>query len=311
MRFNPKDFIATAEGLVFAVVSDVVEDGKVLCFLRYVRSYRQWRKVHTAEANLLLQQAYPHYLCHSKKLDAKLHGVPVCNINEHFRPRHRLAQLMAQQPKDEVEDDCRRLCLLLQQQGVVLDDVGVTGSLLPAFHNPASDIDLVFYGRETFRQGRRAIKVLLRQGECQALSEQDWLESYRRRDCHLNLPEYVRHERRKFNKAMFNRRKVDLSMIVEKSHKPHGNMTKLGAVTIKARVIDDRLAFDYPAEFAIDHDEIDKIVCFTATYTGQARIGESVEVSGQLEQTMEGRKWLVVGSSREAKGEYIKVLHEI
>lgn len=310
MRFHPKDFIATAEGLVFAVVSDVIEDGQVLCFLRYVQSHRQWRKVHTGEANVLLQQTYPRYLYHSKKLDAKLHAVPIGKISQHFRPRRRLAQLMAQQPRDEVEDDCRRLCLLLQQQGVVLDDVGVTGSLLPAFHNPASDIDLVFYGRETFRQGRSAIKALLRQGECQALSEQDWLESYRRRDCHLNLSEYVRHERRKYNKAMFNRRKVDLNMIVENSRKPHGKMTKLGAVTIKARVIDDRLAFDYPAEFAIDHDEIDKVVCFTATYTGQARKGESVEVSGQLEQTTEGRKWLVVGSSREAKGEYIKVLHE-
>jgi len=35
--FYAKDFIETAEGLVFAVVASGIEQGKVLCFLRYVR----------------------------------------------------------------------------------------------------------------------------------------------------------------------------------------------------------------------------------------------------------------------------------
>jgi predicted nucleotidyltransferase len=34
--FFAKDFIETAEGLIFAVVERGVEDGKALCFLRYV-----------------------------------------------------------------------------------------------------------------------------------------------------------------------------------------------------------------------------------------------------------------------------------
>ncbi|MEY3107605.1 MAG: hypothetical protein RIT35_1783, partial [Pseudomonadota bacterium] len=46
----------------------------------------------------------------------------------------------------------------------------------------------------------------------------------------------------------------------------------------------------------------------SATYTGQAVKGETVEVSGLVEQTKEGLKRIVVGSSREAPGEYIKVV---
>jgi hypothetical protein len=73
-------------------------------------------------------------------------------------------------------------------------------------------------------------------------------------------------------------------------------------------VIDDARGFDYPAEFKIDHQQISSIVSFTATYTGQAVSGERVEVSGMLEQSGQGVKRIVVGSSREAHGEYIKVI---
>lgn len=308
--FRPKDFIATNEGLVFAVVSDMIENDRVLCFLRYVRSRQKWSKVKTEQANNLLRQQHPHYLFHSEKLDARLHAVPVENIAGHYRPRQRLAELLATAPTDAVENDCRRLCRLLQRQGVALDQVGVTGSLLPGFHHAASDIDLVFYGREIFQQGRRAVKSLLDQGVCQPLSSQDWRESYQRRDCHLTLSEYVWHEQRKFNKVMFNRRKVDLNMIVDNSAAPSVALKKIGNATIRAKVNDARLAFDYPAVYFIDHAEIERVMCFTATYTGQAEADEWIEVAGQVEQKADGRRWIVVGSTREAKGEYIKVCHE-
>jgi len=83
---------------------------------------------------------------------------------------------------------------------------------------------------------------------------------------------------------------------------------KCGAITLQCRVIDDAHGFDYPARFKIDHEQIDTVVSFTATYTGQAVSGEMVEVSGMLEQTEQGIKRIVVGASREAHGEYIKVI---
>jgi hypothetical protein len=78
---------------------------------------------------------------------------------------------------------------------------------------------------------------------------------------------------------------------------------------LQCKVIDDAHAFDYPAEFKIDHPQISSIVSFTATYTGQAVTGEMIEVAGVLEQSEHGVKRIVVGSSREALGEYIKVIH--
>lgn len=41
MSYQAKDFVATDQGLIFAVVADGVEDGKVLCFLRYAHRQGQ------------------------------------------------------------------------------------------------------------------------------------------------------------------------------------------------------------------------------------------------------------------------------
>jgi len=50
-QYYPKDFIETKQGLVFAVVEQGLEQGKVLCFLRYIKEEASWIKVNTQEAN--------------------------------------------------------------------------------------------------------------------------------------------------------------------------------------------------------------------------------------------------------------------
>jgi len=47
------------------------------------------------------------------------------------------------------------------------------------------------------------------------------------------------------------------------------------------------------------------VLSFTHTYSGQAQIrGEVIEASGVLEQHGD-EQWLIIGTTREAKGEYI------
>jgi predicted nucleotidyltransferase len=305
--FFAKDFIETAEGLVFAVVAQDLEEDKVLCFLRYVLEPTGWKKVATEQANNLLQQRHPDYLHYSPVLDAHLHAVAIYRIVKHHQPKQRLQQLMSATWHGTVERDLVKLCHLFQQYGLDLAQIGVTGSVLIGVQNQGSDIDLVCYGRDVFHRCRVITRKLIEQGHLQSLSIQDWQRSFERRSCDLNFDEYVWHERRKCNKAVINGRKFDLNLIGHGGGSEGVLYRKCGAITLQCRVIDDTRAFDYPAEFKIGHDEIDAIVSFTATYTGQAVSGETVEVSGVLEQTEHGVKRIVVGSSREARGEYIKV----
>ncbi|MDO9267992.1 MAG: hypothetical protein Q7T96_02640 [Methylobacter sp.] len=323
--FFAKDFIETAEGLIFAVVEQGLEGGKVLCFLRYVLTPSGWKKVATEQANNLLQQQHPDYLHYSTVLDAHLHAVDADRIVKHHQPKHRLQQLM-QAPRHDiardgvyaaslpgagaaaVERDLFRLCKLFEQYGLDLAQTGVTGSILVGVQNQSSDIDLVCYGRDIFHQCRAITRKLIEQGHLQALNDRDWQQSYERRSCELSFDDYVWHERRKCNKAVINGRKFDLNFIDRCASSEAVVYQKCGTITLQCRVINDAHAFDYPAEFKIDHQQINAIVSFTATYTGQAVNGEMVEVSGILEQSQHGVRRIVVGSSREAHGEYIKVI---
>ncbi len=308
VSYLPKDFIQTAEGLVFAVVDQGLEQGKVLCFLRYVQQGSSWRKLDTQEANQLLAEHYPQYLFYSHVKSAALHAVNVQSILIHHQPKQRLQDLLAKKNPDIVEQDLLDLCQVLLAQGVDLKSIGITGSLLIGAQNLSSDIDLVIYDREKFHQLRGLIKQLIQQGQLQQLAEQDWLESYQRRQCDLSYADYVWHEQRKYNKALINNRKFDLNLLELSSKEESSSYQKKGMILIQATVLDVQYGFDYPARFLIEHEQVSEVVCYTATYTGQAEQGECIEVSGQLEVSSTGQTRILVGSSREAEGEYIKVL---
>ena len=294
---------------MFALVESKMEQGKALCFLRYVKENSGWKKYNTETANTFLQRYFPDYLHYSPLLDAHLHGVPTDKISFHHQPKKRLALLLEQGGNDVVEHDLFQLLQLLQQQGLDLTQFGVTGSILVGTHHQQSDIDLICYGYELFHACRNATRHLIEQGFLQELNHEDWQASYQRRLASLTFDEYVWHERRKFNKAIINNRKFDLNLIeTSTANQERVTQQKMGKITVCVRVIDDKKAFHYPAEWLIDHEEIQAVVCFTATYTGQAVNGEWIEVAGLLEQTSLGQKRLVVGSNREAPGEYIKVV---
>ena len=308
--FIPKDFVETAEGLCFAVVDSRLEEGRVLCFLRYVKDQGAWRKCSTEAANACLRERHPLYLHYSSALDAHLHAVPVDRIVRHYRPQARLLDIIKDGRGDAVERDALQLAMRLKLQGLDWQQLGVTGSLLLGVQNQHSDIDLVCYGREVFHRCRAAVRELIGRGELQPLSEPDWRESFHRRNCSLTYNEYVWHEQRKFNKALVNGRKFDLSLIETHVDCDSGRYRKIGPLILECQVVDDNRGFSYPAVFGIDHGSIEAVVSFTATYTGQAFAGERIEVSGMLEESESGARRIVVGSSREALGEHIKVIDD-
>jgi len=309
--FLAKDFIETAEGLIFAVVESGLEQDKVLCFLRYIFKKNQWEKLNTIEANAILSKQYPQYLYYSPVKEAKLHAVIPDKIIRHHQPGIKLKEILSSQSDLQINKDLIKICQLYNDNGLDLDYIGVTGSLLINAQHSNSDIDLVFYSRDVFFLARQVTQKLIQEDKCYELSQKDWEESYDRRNCDLSLSEYIWHEKRKFNKAIINRRKFDLSLVDElPKERSLIQYKKLAAILIKALVINDSSSFDYPAEFLIEHQQIKSIVSYTATYNGQAKTGEWVEVSGILEESKEGIKRIVVGSTREAKGEYIKVIHE-
>ncbi|MBT3505701.1 MAG: hypothetical protein HN475_08045 [Piscirickettsiaceae bacterium] len=310
--YLPKDFIETEEGLIFAVVSYGPQAGKVGCFLRYVRSGSGWQKVATEEANTLLAENYPQYLYHSQQFDAAFHAVSIECIVQHHRPEQVLIDLISIEACDQIMRRLQRLIIILVRYGAGIHELGVTGSLLIGAQKSESDIDLVVYGRDEFHKIRSGLKQAVTEGALSLLDDALMRDNFRRRLGELSYDDFSWHENRKFNKAVIDGTKFDIGMVdFQLKEDENKQYKKQGVLTLVTRVIDDQFSFDFPARYSLNHDEISEVVVYTQTYVGQAKVGEKIEVSGAIEcDVVTGQCRLIVGSSREAVGEYIKVINK-
>lgn len=305
--FHPRDFIETHEGLIFAVVDRQPDAGRVLCFLRYRREGGHPVKLGTAEANAWLAAHAPRYLYQSERLAAALHGVMPGAIHHHYRPRERVAALLTNPPRDAIEAKARRALAILLAGGLAPEVIGLTGSLLIHAQHPASDIDFVLYDRAAFHRARAIVREAIATGELTGLTPEAWREAYDRRGCALTFDEYLWHERRKHNKGLCEGVKFDLTLVADREEEPAGPVRKLGRVRVTTTVSDAERAFDFPACYGLAHPDIAEALSFSHTYAGQALAGERVDMAGQLEETAAGARRIVIGSTREASGEYLRV----
>ena len=308
--YLPRDFIQTKHGLIFAVVSYQPQDDKVGCFLRYVFEDNVWKKVDTEKANTLLKQSYSQYCYQSKQFDASFHAVAVSDIIKHYRPEERLKSILQREPTDEIEQKLHKLVPILMRYGVNCNFLGLTGSMLINQQQNKSDIDLVVYGREAFNQTRQAVQKALAESIIDKLSIALMKDNYDRRAGELSYEEFSWHENRKFNKAAIDGTKFDIGMVCleDELEQDYQQYQKQGTRTVKTKVVDDHRAFDFPAFYVVDDELTPEVVSFTHTYVGQAKTGEIIEISGTVERNVTtGKCRLIVGSSREAEGEYIKV----
>jgi len=308
--FLPKDFIQTQEGLIFAVVSYQAHAGKVGCFLRYIVEGNAWKKIDTEQANQLLQQFYPQYCYQSEQFDAAFHAVALDDIIKHHRPEDKLKQTLEKNATDQIERKLQKLLPILVQYGADIEALGLTGSMLIDQQGATSDIDLVVYGRDEFHKIREAVRLAVDDGLLQLLSPELMEDNFIRRAGELSFDEFAWHDNRKFNKAAIDGTKFDIGMVCLADELEHDNQQyqKQGVRQFLTKVVDDHRAFDFPATYLVDDEMTPEIVSFTHSYVGQAKVGEVIEVSGAVEcDIATGKSRLIVGSTREAEGEYIKV----
>ena len=306
---RPRDYLETADGLFFAVVSSLIDAGRALTSLRYARSEGALLKLSTDEGNAFLRQHRPAYLTHSTLIDAMVHLVPLADVIAVHRPDDRLAALRASGAGDRMEARALRAVDALVEGGAPVGRIGLGGSLLLGAQHPDSDIDLVAYGRRAFDATRGALGAAIAAGHLNSLDVAQWEAAWSRRGSDLTLEQYMKAEVRKHNKAVIEGTRLDVTLVVDHDEEvpEHGPFRKLGRTVVEAVVIDASAAFDHPARYRVEHAEVREVLSFTPTYAGQAVEGETIEATGWLEEDSTGARRLVVGTSREAGGEYVVV----
>ena len=136
-----------------------------------------------------------------------------------------------------------------------------------------------------------------------------WERIYKKRIPEISFEEFVVHEERKGNRGMVEGTYFDLLFVRdwEQIKEPLARGKDIGTMRIEATVINADLAFDSPAIYKVMHPEIDHVLSYTHTYAGQALPRELIEAQGTVERIGK-KKRLVVGTSREPKGEWIRSL---
>ncbi len=174
--------------------------------------------------------------------------------------------------------------------------------MLIELHTATSDIDVVVYGEQAGRAIQEALRRLLAApdtGPVRTLTEQGLAALYAERvkDTRMSFDDFVRHERRKVIQGTCGGREYFIRFVLAPAEigEKYGDRTyrPAGRATIRARVVDDRLALFTPCRYGVgDVEFIDggrvenltEIVSFRGRFCEQAWAGETVVAAGKLEK---------------------------
>jgi predicted nucleotidyltransferase len=303
MKARIRDFFQTVDGWIFAVVDYHHPEG-IRSMLRYVPDPKgertadgvRYRKLDFEMAYEFLRREKPDYV-------QDVHVVPDEDVLRLYKPEKELPKVARRDTR------VGKIVSVLKEGGVPQEKMGITGSILVGLEGPSSDIDFLVYGSDWWRARDVIERAKEVDGRIQDLDEATWDKIYKKRVPEIDRDEFVLHERRKGNRGLVDKTYFDLLFTRDwdQIRPPFPPGKKAGRLKIEAEVTDAEFAFDNPAIFEIDHDEIFEILCYTHTYAGQALPGEQIEACGVVEETRDGKR-LVVGTSREAKGEWIRSL---
>jgi len=294
-----RDFIEDLEGRLYAVsVYDNTE--RAGCILRYIPdpdgervnlSGSRYHKLEFEEAYGYISREKPEYA-------DSVQRIPLADIGRVLKPEEEIRAIIRRNI---------RVSRLISILDLPERTYGCTGSLLCGLENEGSDIDLVAYG-QTFFSARKLLKVAIKNGRIGSITDATWDYIYRKRNPELSKDEFLMHEKRKWNRGQIDTVYFDILYT-----RPYQALNPIplvkgkvcGTITIQAQVTDASLAFDSPAVYLVNHEEITRVLSFSHTYSGQALTGELIEARGVCEEH-NSEKWLIVGTTREARGEYIR-----
>ena len=335
MRARVRDFIYTKDDLFLATTTYLHPDDRIQSFLRYIpdpegeRSLNgsRYTKVDSQEAYNFLEDYYPDYLFDCQVTQVKMMGAPTSRVEKILSPVDRLKEIMeSDSPNDLLLKVIKVAETFQEEAGIQAKHLGISGSILPNLYDPlVSDIDFVVYGLKNHRKAMETFESMKNNSNSplKAIEDGYWARLYAKRikDSTLSYEEFCWYENRKNNRGVVDGTLFDILATREWDEVTgtYGEETyePCGTIEIKAKVSDALAAFDNPAVYQVEDVTIldgpdvylKEVASYTHTYSGQAREGERILARGKLEKVMGKKTYyrLIVGTTRESLGEYVKL----
>lgn len=335
MRARVRDFIHTQDDLFFATTTYLHPNNRILSFLRYIpdpkgdRSLNgsKYSKVDSKQAYDFLNDSFPEYLFDCEVTGVEMMGVPAGKVKEILSPVERLKEIMNHPSPDELLLKVIKVANVFREEaGIDQKHLGISGSVLPGLYDPqVSDIDFVVYGLKNHQKAMETFEYMKNDvnSDLKGIADDYWAKLYEKRikDSTLSYDEFRWYEERKNNRGVVDGTLFDI-LATREWHEIQGTFGEdtykpCGTVKIEATVSDALAAFDNPAAYQVEDVNIlegpkvpiKEVASYTHTYSGQARDGEIITARGKLEKVMGRTTYyrLIVGTTRESLGEYIKL----
>jgi len=302
------DTFVTREGFIFNVFGYEHPRDRVFAFLKYIPAEfrtlfnvsflrRTWNygetrlfraeSLYTAQNyNVFLEtfkKNFPDYVYFCPFREKHVISAPLDSIKKVFVPCECLRNLSSLKIKDSLQRmTLDFISLVSRASGVAFEDFGVHGSVALGMHTDKSDIDIVVYGSQNFRKLEHAISELVENGKL----------SYR----FNNRIDAARHFKGQYKDRIFMYNAIRKPEEVDVKYGLF-KYSSLALVSFTCTVKDDCEAMFRPAIYKIENykpanpaSELPQnkipqlVVSMIGCYRNVARKGDSMRVSGVLEQ---------------------------
>jgi predicted nucleotidyltransferase len=298
-------FIITTDGLVFEVKDVVHPEDRTIAYLRYVPSSDSstgFRKVYNLdEREVYLKDKYPEYLWTSEAHGRVVQSVPREKVSTILNPVEFLTQLQGSDDLTPLQQHTILLVdKLVEETGIGLNDIGLTGSQLVGVAREDSDIDLVVYGLRACRQFYSRLSSVvgnipeIKRYSGQPLEEHvsfRWREQSDFRDLLFDI------EKEKLLQGLVGKYHFFIRLVKAPSDLDHvyGNLSfqMMGYQNVTGRVLNSQDSIFTPCEYEVRCDDestgIEKLISYRGRFTEQVSTGDLFEASGRLEQVTDHR----------------------
>ncbi len=347
-EFLDRDYIEDIDGRLFTVVGGAHPSDRVISYLKYKPSRegiksiwsrngvgytRMMPRYGAYEVLKQLSSLPSSYIRYDRILGFKMIEIPKQYIRRHYIPEERLNQII-KRPRDKLEYLVRDL--VLELSSYISEDYtvfGITGSILLGIHNvDYSDIDLTIYGFKNALELRKVMNDIFSNVGTFSRLKGSILERYIGelvKTYPLSNYEARRYLNETWSRGLYKGKFFSIHPVLKSDEISvrYGEQSYrgLGLIKFTAEVIDDRYSLFNPAIYririrrliklphiieAINLYKITEVVSYEGIYSGIARVGECIEVSGKLERVYDiryGSYYRVLIGSFDARGlDYIK-----
>lgn len=327
LKLRDRDAIITKEGLIFRVFGYSHPPDAFLCDAEYASARifkskdpraprtggnQRFFKFYNDEGLKLVFNQFPKYTFFHKMLRQKVVGINQADIEEVRKPKERLFSLFKTGPKDELEDAAHRVVsIVLESSDLVLDNLGVFGSMLHDFHHPKfSDIDLVVYGRKENTLIREKLQELYSESTSSFRNEFENNEAIRGKKWRFKnykAEEFLWHQKRKKIYGLFEDKKSRRTIKAEfepvkdwseisSEYNAKTQVLRKGWTKIEARVVDATDSAFIPSIYQIEPLALlkgrkeafnsQRVVSYMEEFRLQAEKDEEIRVEGNLEEVI-------------------------